>query len=84
MKKGNDYIVFKYVYRSVNGIWLRDDHTTLYDEFSYIDHIAELCPSFKITMNKPNYELVSWKDKHNNIIVRIINKSFKQSKIIFL
>lgn len=89
MKKGKDYFVRRFVYRLINGCYYRENYinaggpVALRFDFPYIDRILVLFPSIKLCMKKPGMEITAWIDKHNNLIVRIIDQSIVQTQIDF-
>ena len=85
-----DCEIFKYVYKRVDfrgGYWrlnkLTNDLTSLSSDFPAAAHVSQCYNTFTLKYYLLNDEVTIWKDKHGNIIVRLLRTNNKQTKLKF-
>ena len=85
-----DCETYKFVYRKLpfrGGYWRRtkysDTYVSLSEEFPAAAYVSQCALTFTIRYIISSDDIRIWKDKHGNIIVRLLRTCNKQTKIDF-
>lgn len=88
MKKDCEIIRYVYSRLPFKGGYFRFkrsscDYSSLSSDFPAAAYVSESSQSFLVKYTLLDDKITIWKDKHGNIIVRILRTSNKQTKINF-